>query len=203
MDQKELIVSEAAHLFMKYGIRAVTMDSLANPLGMSKRTIYENFSDKDALLENVIMSMTRKQKVLFQKVMAESGNVFEVIFSIMTMAMAHYSGANPTYMVDIKKYHRRVYDKIMKTGDLKNYTMTMEILNRGIDEGMFRSDLNTEIVNLGIHGMIGMLSDNELLPLERYPTEVFIDNLLLNYLRGISTEEGLKVLNRYKTEAKF
>lgn len=203
MDQKELIVSEAAHLFMKYGIRAVTMDSLANHLGMSKRTIYENFSDKDALLENVIMSMTRKQKVLFQKVMAESGNVFEVIFSIMTMAMAHYSGANPTYMVDIKKYHRRVYDKIMKTADFKNYTMTMEILNRGIDEGMFRSDLNTEIVNLGIHGMIGMLSDNELLPLERYPTEVFIDNLLLNYLRGISTEEGLKVLNRYKTEAKF
>ena len=71
MEIKERIIEEAALMFRTYGIRAVTMDMLASQMGISKRTIYENFVDKDELLEGVIYWMASKQKEMFESILDE------------------------------------------------------------------------------------------------------------------------------------
>lgn len=202
MDYRERITEEAAVLFMKYGIRAVTMDSIANHLGMSKRTIYEHFADKDELLISVIDNMANKQKEVFRKIMDEADNVIEALFEMLRVASYHFNNTNPTYFMDLKKYHYRVYEMICQKGDIKNYEMSREMLQRGVDEGIIRDDVNIEIVNAGLHSVIDSISDNEDLPQEKYTSFEIIDNLLFNFLIGISTPKGQDLINKYKEQKK-
>ncbi|MDA3833610.1 MAG: TetR/AcrR family transcriptional regulator [Spirochaetales bacterium] len=203
MDYRERITGEAANLFMTYGIRSVTMDSIAHNLGMSKRTIYEHFADKDELLYSVIISMAGKQKKTFRKIMDDSENVIEALFEILHVATKHIRNTNPTYFVDLKKYHYKVFEKICNKGDIRNYEMSLAMLRRGIKEKLFRENINIDIVNAGIHGIINLTSDSEYLPAGKYSRFEILDNLLLNYLIGISTPGGKELINIYKEQRKF
>ena len=190
MDYRDRITEEAAGLFMKFGIRAVTMDSIAHHLGMSKRTIYENFSDKNELLMSVISSMAEKQKKVFRTIMDQSDNVIEALFEMLRIAYAHFNGMNPTYLIDLKKYHHSVFEMMCEKVDMKNSELSLAMLRRGVEEKIFRDDINIEIVNAGIHGVIDATRDEEAFPLDKYSRFEIIDNLLFNYLIGISTAEG-------------
>lgn len=200
MDYTIRIAEEAESLFMKYGIRAVTMDRIAHELGMSKRTIYEKFSDKDSLLEYVIRRKADKQKEIFYHLMNESENVIEVIFKILETAFDQMSGMNPSYMMDIKKYHHRVYDAVCKRGELRNSELSLAILKRGVEEGVFRPGINIEIVNEGIHGFIDSSHSSDIFQAQRFGRMEIFDNLLFNYMRGISTEKGVKILEQYRSQ---
>ncbi|MBS0012105.1 MAG: TetR/AcrR family transcriptional regulator [Bacteroidales bacterium] len=203
MEQKERIIQEAAVLFMKYGIRAVTMDSIASQLGMSKRTIYEHFADKDELLIGVMANMAARQKVSFREIMAKSDNVIEALFEILSIATLHIKNTNPTYFIDLKKYHHRVYETVCRKGDIRNYEMSLAMLRRGMEEKVFRDDINVEIVNIGIHRVIDISSDSEELSPEKYSRFEIIDNLLFNYLIGISTSKGQRLIHKYKEQKKI
>ena len=203
MDYRERITEEAAVLFMKFGIRSVTMDSIAHHLGMSKRTIYENFADKDELLISVINSMASKQKDVFMKIMNEADNVIEALFEMLRIASNHLTNINPTYFMDLKKYHYKVYEHICQKGDIRNFEMSLAMLRRGVEEKIFREDINIDIVNAGIHSVIDSTRDNDDLPPEKYSRFEIIDNLLFNYLIGISTAKGQKLINKYKEQKKI
>ena len=90
MDIRQTIVEEAAVMFRTYGIRAVTMDMLAGQLGISKRTIYEVFRDKDELLQGVLKWMKEKQAETMKKIFSESENVIEAIFKMLDMMSNHF-----------------------------------------------------------------------------------------------------------------
>ncbi|MCD4770611.1 MAG: TetR/AcrR family transcriptional regulator [Bacteroidales bacterium] len=200
MDYKERITDEAAILFMKYGIRAVTMDTIAHHLGISKRTIYENFADKDELLTSVIKRMASRQKEVFRELMEGSENVIEAIFMILKRAAAHFQSANPTYMIDLKKYHYKVYESISGKSDIKNFKMSQIIFERGIKENIFRKDLNIELVNAAVHGFIDILRDHEYFPPEKFTRMEVIDTVLINYLKGISTDKGAELIDKQRSE---
>ena len=111
MDYRQRIIEEAAVMFRTYGIRAVTMDMLANQMGMSKRTIYEVFSDKDELLQGVLKWMTIKQQEVMTKILDESENVIEAIFKMLDLMSDHFQNMSPAFQMDIKKYHHDVIKK--------------------------------------------------------------------------------------------
>jgi AcrR family transcriptional regulator len=203
MDHRERITEAAAVLFSKFGIRAVTMDSIANQLGMSKRTIYEYFANKDELLVSVINNMAAKQRNVFMKIMDESDNVIEALFEMLRIASTHFNNTNPTYFVDLKKYHYKVYEMICQKGDIKNFEMSLAMLRRGVEEKIFRDDINIEIVNAGIHSVIDATRDNEDLPPDKYSSFEIINNLLFNFLLGISTAKGQELINKYKKQKKI
>jgi AcrR family transcriptional regulator len=203
MDIRERIIQAAAVLFMKFGIRAVTMDSIANHLGMSKRTIYEQFADKDELLMSVMENMAARQKESFRGIMDTAGNVIEALFEILRIATLHFNNTNPTFFVDLNKYHYKVYERICQKGDIKNYEMSLAMLRRGIDEKVFRDDINVEIVNIGIHGALDITRENEELSEGKYSRFEILDNLLFNYLIGISTPKGQELINKYKEQKKL
>jgi len=203
MDVRERIIHEAAVLFMKFGIRAVTMDSIAHHLGMSKRTIYEHFADKNELLMSVMETMAARQKESFREIMARADNVIEALFEILRIATLHFNNTNPTFFMDLNKYHYRVYEKICQKGDIKNYEMSLAMLRRGVDEKVFRDDINIEIVNIGIHNALDITRENEELAAGRYSRFEILDNLLFNYLIGISAPRGQELINKYKEQKKL
>ena len=198
MDNRQKITEEAALMFRTYGIRAVTMDMLAAKLGMSKRTIYEVFKDKDELLKGVIKWMTQKQREVITKYFNESDNVVEAIFKMLDLMADHFQKMSPAFQMDMKRYHRIILDNPDEMQDLPYYSNNSEILSRGIKEGVFRDDINVEITNKCMLEVVRMSNDKDVFPPDDFTNKDIIRNFYLNYLRGISTPKGLDLIDFYE-----
>jgi AcrR family transcriptional regulator len=202
MDYRQRIIEEAAGMFRTYGIRAVTMDMLATQMGISKRTIYEVFSDKDELLTGVLKWMTVRQREIMEKTLEESDNVIEAIFKILNIMMDHFENMSPAFQMDMKRLHHKVMSKLEGINDLPFVRNNAIIIERGISEGVFRKDLDVEIINKCMLEVAKMSNDREIFPPDDFPNKDVIRNVYINYLRGISTQKGLDLINYYEKNKK-
>jgi TetR/AcrR family transcriptional regulator, cholesterol catabolism regulator len=197
MDYRQRIIEEAAVMFRTYGIRAVTMDMLANQMGISKRTIYEVFSDKDDLLAGVLKWMAVRQRALVETILSESENVIEAIFRIMDLTMEHFRKMSPAFMMDMKRYHQDMTKKL-ENADALPYVRNNEIIiERGIREGLFRKDIDIKIIDRCMLEVAKMSTDREIFPPDDFTSSEVIRNVYINYLRGICTQKGLDLINLY------
>ena len=201
MDIKERIIEGASQMFMTYGIKSVTMDSLANQFGISKRTIYEVFSDKDELLMAVLTRMATKQKELVKKVLDESENSMVAIFRMLEMNRDNFQSMSPAFQADLRKYHHEVLMKKSDLSEMPDYRNHQEVIENGIKEKLFRKDINPDLVNRCLYNLGRSIIDHDLYPYELFTRHEVIQNIFINYLRGISTPKGLELID--KLEAKL
>lgn len=201
MDYRQRIVEEAAVMFRTYGIRAVTMDMLAGQMGISKRTIYEVFKDKDELLQGVIRWMTVRQSEMMEKIFSESEDVIEAIFKMLDRMIEHYRNMSPAFQMDMKRLHFEVLKKAGNLDELPYVKNNTEILKRGIKEGIFRKDIDIEITDKCMSEVARMSNDKSVFPPDDFLNREVVKNFYINYLRGISTPRGLDLINFY--EKKF
>ncbi len=185
-------------MFRTYGIRAVTMDMLAANMGISKRTIYEVFSDKDELLKGVLKWMLVKQRELMTKIFSESENVIEAIFKMIDLMTDHFQRMSPAFQMDMQRLHRDIQKNREELIDLPYLSNNSEILNRGIKEGVFRDDIDVEITNKCMLEVARMSNDKNVFPPDDFANKDVIRNFYINYLRGISTRKGLDLINFYE-----
>ncbi len=198
MDYKQRIIEEAAAMFRMYGIRSVTMDMLANQMGISKRTIYEVFRDKDELLHGVLKWMSIKQREVMTKLFSESDNTIEAIFKMLKLMSEHFQKMSPAFQMDVKRFHSDILRKLDVPNELPYYGNNSEILRRGVAEGVFRKDIDIEIINKCLLEVARMSIDQDVFPPDDYITKDVIRNFYINYLRGISTQKGLDLINYYE-----
>jgi TetR/AcrR family transcriptional regulator, cholesterol catabolism regulator len=201
MDNRDRIIEGAAELFRSYGIKTVTMDSLANHLGMSKRTIYEVFSDKDELLIGVMKRMAERQRELVKKVLDESENAIVAIFTLLKFNRDHLQSMSPAFQADMKRFHHEALMKKAENYEIPDHKNNQQVFERGIKEKLFRKDINPDLVNRCFDFMGRSVMNNDLYPFDQYSRHEVIANVLINYLRGISTAQGLELIN--KLELKF
>ncbi|MCX6253801.1 MAG: TetR/AcrR family transcriptional regulator [Bacteroidia bacterium] len=198
MDYKQRIIEEAAVLFRTYGIRAVTMDMLANQMGISKRTIYEVFKDKDEVLKGVLIWMAVRQRELMTKIFSETENVIEAIFKMMDLMNDHFQNMSPAFQMDMKRYHNEMVKKLGNKDGLPYYRNNAEIIERGINEGVFREDIDVEIINKCLIEVERVSNDKSVFPSDDFMNKDVIRTFYLNFLRGISTQKGLDLINYYE-----
>lgn len=196
MDIRDRIIDEASESFKTYGIRSVTMDSLANQLGMSKRTIYEVFSDKDELLVAVLTRIARKQRELVKKILDESENSIVAIFRMLEINRDFFQDISPAFQADLKKYHNNVLMENSTGPDLPDYRNNQQVIENGIREGLFRKDINADLANRCLYNLGRTIVDHEMYPYELFSRREVIENIFINYLRGISTQKGLDLINQ-------
>jgi len=177
------------------------MDSLASHLGMSKRTIYEVFADKDELLIGVLKWMAEKQKDLVKRVLDESENAIVAVFRLLEINRDHFQQMSPAFHEDMIKFHHEVLMKKTDKCELPDYGDNLEVIHKGIRERLFRKDINAELVNKCIYYLFRSTMNNELYPFEQFSRNDIIRNTVINYLKGISTSEGLDLINNL--ERKF
>ena len=200
MDSRDRIIQGAAELFRTYGIKAVTMDSIATQLGMSKRTIYEVFSDKDELLIGVLTWMVEKQKDLVKKVLDESENAIAAIFKLLEINSDHFQQISPAFFSDLKKYHNEVLVNKSNKYEMPDYSNNLEVIERGIKEKLFRREINADLVNRCLFTLFRSTMDTNLYPYEKFSRRDVIRNVVINFLRGISTSEGIYLINKHEIE---
>ena len=201
MDIRYRIIDGASGLFRTYGIKSVTMDSLANQLGMSKRTIYEVFSDKDELLVAVLTRIAQKQRELVKKVLDESENSIIAIFRMLEINRDFFQDTSPAFQADLKKYHNNVLMENSNGPDLPDYRNNQQVIENGIKEGLFRKEINADLANRCLYNLGKTIVDHEIYPYELFSRRDVIENIFINYLRGISTQKGLDLINQL--ERKF
>lgn len=203
MDYRQKIIEGGAMMFRTYGIRAVTMDMLASQLGISKRTIYEVFSDKDELLKGVLLWMMEKQREVMTRIFNESENVIEAIFKMLDLMMDHFQRMSPAFQMDMRRLHRDVYKNPEELADLPYFANNSEIINRGIKEGVFRDNIDVGITNKCLLEVARMSNDKNVFPPDDFSNRDVIRNFYINYLRGISTPKGLDLINFYENKGKI
>jgi AcrR family transcriptional regulator len=196
MDIRDRIIGGATESFMTYGIRSVTMDFLANQLGISKRTIYEVFSDKDELLMEVLKRMALQQRDMVKRVLDDSENSIIAIFKLLEMNRDNFRSMSPAFQADLRKYHHEVLMKNSDVSEMPDYKNHKEVIENGIKEKLFRKDINADLVNRCLYNLGRSIIDHELYPYELFTRHEVIQNIFINYLRGISTPKGLELINR-------
>jgi TetR/AcrR family transcriptional regulator, cholesterol catabolism regulator len=200
MDIKERIIESATELFKTYGIRSVTMDSLANQLGISKRTIYEVFSDKDDLLMAVLDRMSKQQKDLAKRIIDESDNSIVAIFRMLEINRDNFQSMSPAFQSDLKKYHHDILMKNIDNIELPDYKAHFQVIEKGIKEGLFRKEINPDLVNRCLYNLGRSIMDNDLYPYELHSRREVIRNVFFNYLMGISTAKGLVLIKKLEKD---
>src|ERR1700683_5335247 len=146
MDVKERILIKAADLFCRYGIRSITMDEIAGQLGISKKTIYQFFTDKDELVEGVVDQEIQRNELKSVRFRKSSDNaVHEILIAVEEMAEMLKS-MNPLIMYELEKHHPKSHKKYRDHINQFMYQACRENLARGTSEDLYRPELNSDIV---------------------------------------------------------
>jgi len=196
MEIRNKIIDGAGKLFMEYGIRQVTMDTIAQSLGISKRTIYENFKDKEDLLSNFLLYTFMQHKKQAIDIMSNSANVIEALFNFGLFNQKCLEMINPLFFEDLKKYHSDIYKKVVGSGEIRNHELTYTVLKRGQNEGVFIKEIDLDVANRFIHYMMdffGVAKDE----LQCDDKKIWI-SVHLPYLRGICTPKGQELVNFFQ-----
>lgn len=197
MDLKERIVAESRKMFIKFGIRSVTMDMVAKQLGVSKRTIYENFSDKDQLIECCIVEGMREQIRINEEIVSSSQNIIEVTFKFINNSINTFNAINPLFFYDIEKYYPELWSKKIVENDNQNIDRIIELLNKGVQDAIFRKEINVKIVAMLILEQFKLMGNNELFSNQTFSRVEVFENIVINFIRGIATMKGLQMIDRY------
>ena len=199
MEVRDRIVVESGLLFGKYGIKSMTMDSLAEQMGISKRTIYERFKDKDTLLKEVIKYYKNQSSKEAHRLIDQSDSAIEALFRIIKMTVSQMQRMSPAFFNDFRKYHQKVFKEFSEPGEMRDYSMTRKLLETGVQQEVFRDDLNIEIVNHTIHALFDLFGHDSTMIDAGYQHKEMFDQILIPFFRGISTKKGRKLLVDCKT----
>ena len=197
MQLRDRIVSAAFELFMKYGVRSVTMDQISGHLGISKRTLYEIFRDKNQLLREGLDYYSSIKMKDAKDLIKQSDNVIETIYMLARKGEEMKQQINPLFFEDIRKYHPDVHALITTDGRYRDYSLTYELLMKGIKDGLFKKGLDIELVNNFFHQVMNIVMNEEIFPKDRFTHVDIFRNIIMPYLIGISTDKGQAQIHIY------
>lgn len=200
MDIRERITLKASELFCQYGIKGVSMDELASELGISKRTIYENFKDKEEILLSVLFMIKEKRKEAFSSLITDRSNVVEVFIAIIEI---HQNSpmCSGRFFDDIHKYYPKAAKLIQEENENNNNELRI-FLNNGIEQGYIRDDLNVEVTAFLVEESTFTYIRASLLERPGFSYRELFYTMMINFVRGISTAKGIKIIDEYLEKKK-
>lgn len=198
---KEKILRGAEELFLKYGIRSVSMDNIANHLGVSKKTLYQYFTDKDEIVESVTTLHLEAQALQMDQIRESSKNAIEELVGIAICLKENMRGMNPSLLFDMQKYHHKAWSLWLKFKDNTIRKTIIANLDQGKTEGYFRPEINTQILATLRLENIQMVFDHTLFPHDKFSLTEVQMQVLEHFAYGLFTEKGKKLYEKLKTKS--
>lgn len=193
-EQRYRVIDMASKMFAEQGIRAVRMDDIATALGMSKRTLYEMFADKEELLlEGLKLKEERKREFVAQ-VVATADNVLEIVLRLYQHGMNQMKNIHPSMYQDIPKYPKVA--EFLKQQKEQGAENSKKFYQVGIQQGLFRTDINFEIFQFLMDlSMNGFLSNQ--VKMKQWTLAEVLDTVVKVNMQGICTEKGMRMLDEF------
>ncbi len=198
MDSKRAILNKAAEIFMRYGLRSVTMDDLRRELCMSKKTLYQHFENKDDLIYQVLQQHAREEMENFARIHDIAEDAVEEFLLISQLNVDTLREASPVIIYDLRKYHPAIWNQMLKDDFGCSHCALTENLKRGQAEGLYRSELPVDLASRLYFAQVqGMINEHIFPPGFEWLEQAIIvkDNL---FMRGVCTPAGLERLEFYR-----
>jgi AcrR family transcriptional regulator len=200
MTVKEKIVQASHDLFMRFSIKSITMDDIARHLSISKKTIYQYFEDKNDLVVVVTKGHLEQEKLEIRAIKSKTSNAIESLIEESLWLRRNITDMNPSLLFDLKKYHHQAWDMYLESKEKVYIQSLVETLEKGIDEGYFRKDIDPEILAVLRVEQIQMSLENFIYPRTRFEFREVQTQLFDHFLNGLTSEKGRKLLKKYKAD---
>ena len=195
MITRDHIIKTATKLFLKNGVKSVTINRIVKELHTSKRTVYNHFEDKIDLLKACLATYHAAVKQENEHIIEESDNAIEAMGHLLQQIIKRANVVNPNFFNDILHYYPGLLHKSYRnTGNFahKNFE---DLAKWGAADGIFKNDIDIEVTTKTVLAMLKMLKDNDLFPIEKYSKERLTFGILIPYMKGLCTEKGLEILS--------
>lgn len=200
-DTRERISQKAHELMMKYGIRSVSMDDIANALGISKKTIYQYYVDKDELVDAIVESILRENQGRCNYDRAAAHNAVEEIFRVKQQIREVFADMNPSILYDMQKYHPKAFTRFLKHKNDFLYSIIKSNLEKGISEELYRPDINVDVLTRFRVESMMMPFNPDFFSKQKHSLLEVEEQLLEHFLFGVVSLKGHKLLLKYKQES--
>lgn len=200
METKERIAFKAEELFMQYGIRSVSMDDIANNLGMSKKTLYQYFADKDELVEAVVnghINIVQGDCIDCRK---GAKDAIHEIFLTMEHIMEEFNNMNPMLLYDLEKFHFKAYQRFREYKDKFLLQIIRANIEWGIRDELYRSDINVDVMSKFRIESIMIPFNVAVFPPGKYNLATTSEIIIENFAYGLATLKGHKLIQKYNEQ---
>ena len=194
---KEKIIAKASEMFITLGFKSVTMDDIAQQMGISKKTIYAHFKNKTSLVKEATLSLFQIINLGIDCICELDKNPIEELYDIKKFVMMHLKDEKSSPQYQLQKY----YPEIFRTLKDKQFELmqdcTVKNLTKGISLGLYRDTIDVEFISriyfIGVNG----IKDDSLFPNQTFTKSQLMENYLEYHLRGIVTKKGQLILNNF------
>lgn len=192
---KDKIILKSVDLFLSYGFKSVTMDDIANALGMSKKTIYQHFNNKTKLVESTTLYIQKVISEGISKICSLNKNPIEEIYAIKHFVSDHLKNEKSSPQFQLKKYYPNIYKSIKGHQFELMYRCIQTNINRGVQLGIYRKNMNIDFITRLYFNCVMAIKDDDLFPLKTFSKTMLVENYLEYHLRGICTNKGIQMFN--------
>ena len=191
MNEKLQLTKTALELFMRYGIRSVSMDDLANELSISKKTLYKHFSTKDDLVQATLALEEETNRKKCEEVFKPENNAIDEVLAIGSYIAEHMKSINPSLIYDLKKYYPKSWAQFMErqhSGVF--YQVVYDNIKKGQKQGLYRKRLNIEVITIFYLTRMSSVLDQNTFSLEEFSlSEIYFESLTY-HIYGLASQEG-------------
>lgn len=198
MDQKKLeLLERASAVFMKYGLKSVTMDDLCREIGVSKKTIYKYFEDKNDLVATIIQFKIEMDKQACNMCTQGADNAIESLINISKFVIEQLKNVNPAVFRDLRK-HYPAASKLMHDHKWEFVLANIrENIVRGMSENLYRKTLNPDIISRYYVSSMDAIMDGEVYPYPEFKTDEVLTEILRFHIRGLANDNGINYLKEH------
>lgn len=194
-------ILEGAHtLFIQYGVRSVSMDDVARALSMSKKTLYQYFTNKDELVTEVVKRHMEGEMNEFGQIAASSSNAIEELFNLSKCMREHVFKINPSLLYDLQKYHADAWGIFQKFKQEFIIGQIVDNLERGLREGNYRENLDPRVIAILRMEIVQLVFNDQIFPRSEFD---FVDvqmQVFDHFVYGILSEKGKKLYQQYQLQ---
>lgn len=194
------IFEKVGKLFRKYGIKSITMDDISRELGISKKTLYQIVSDKAELVEQVMMNNFNEFKASVSQITSKKYDPVMQLIKLNIQVLEHLKTFSPAVEYDLRKYYQPTFEKIKNNhiGLLKEFIFRN--IETGKNAGIYRTNLDTEILTKLHVARIEQAPHTDLFTLEEYTSPGFAREVCIAHLKSLVSEKGQELVEKYMNE---
>lgn len=191
------LLLQASELFLKHGIKSLTMNDIAGKLGISKKTLYNYVSDKNDLVKKCMQLNIDSKECDMHVACNDSHNAIEELINMSRIAGEIMGKMHPSILFDLQKYHPEAWSLVREFEDKTIFGLTKANLQKGIEQGIYRAEMKVDIIALLYVSVVQSIFNNTAPTKEGVSISEYYFEIFNYHIRGIANNQGVKLINQY------